>query len=309
MRRWPRWTPSSTRASPTSSCSPPTPGVFYSDDGAIFRAMQQTAKNGGLIMMHAENGMAIDVVAAQNADAGNTDPYYHGVSRSPVMEGEATNRVIRLAQVAGVPVYIVHLSAREALDEVAPRPRRGAAGLRRDLPAVPVPDARGHGQRLRGRQVRVLAAAAPGRARAGAVEGPRQGRPPGRRRPITARSTSTARRTSARATSARCPTACPGSRTASTCFTPAASSRGTSRRIGGSRSSAPRRHACSGSRAQGRRRRRGRCGPRRLRPRRASTPSAPTTHHMDVDYSCYEGREVTGRRGRRAVTRQGHRGR
>jgi dihydropyrimidinase len=94
------------------------PGVFFSDDGAIFRAMQQTAKNGGLILMHAENGLAIDVVAAQNAEAGNTDPYYHGVSRSPVMEGEATNRVIRLAEVAGVPVYIVHLSAIQALDEV-----------------------------------------------------------------------------------------------------------------------------------------------------------------------------------------------
>jgi dihydropyrimidinase len=94
------------------------PGVFYSDDGAIFRAMQQTAKNGGLIMMHAENGMAIDVVAEQNVAAGNTDPYYHGTSRSPVFEGEATNRVIRLAQVAGVPVYIVHLSAHEALDAV-----------------------------------------------------------------------------------------------------------------------------------------------------------------------------------------------
>jgi dihydropyrimidinase len=94
------------------------PGVFFSDDGAIFRAMQQTAKNGGLILMHAENGLAIDVVAAQNADAGNTDPYYHGTSRSPVMEGEATNRVIRLAQVAGVPVYIVHLSATDALAEV-----------------------------------------------------------------------------------------------------------------------------------------------------------------------------------------------
>jgi dihydropyrimidinase len=94
------------------------PGVFFSDDGAVFRAMQQTAKNGGLILMHAENGLAIDVVVAQNAEAGNTDPYYHGVSRSPVMEGEATNRVIRLAQVAGVPVYIVHLSAIHALDEV-----------------------------------------------------------------------------------------------------------------------------------------------------------------------------------------------
>jgi dihydropyrimidinase len=94
------------------------PGVFYSDDGAIFRAMQQSARNGGLIMMHAENGMAIDVVAAEDVAAGHTDPYYHGTSRSPVFEGEATNRVIRLAQVAGAPVYIVHMSAADALDEL-----------------------------------------------------------------------------------------------------------------------------------------------------------------------------------------------
>ena len=142
------------------------PGVFFSDDGAIFRAMQQTAKNGGLILMHAENGLAIDIVAAQNAEAGNTDPYYHGVSRSPVLEAEATNRVIRLAEVAGVPVYIVHLSARHALDEVRRARDEGLSGLRRDVPAVPVPHPRGHGQRLRGREVRMLAAAAPCRPRA-----------------------------------------------------------------------------------------------------------------------------------------------
>jgi dihydropyrimidinase len=69
-------------------------------------------------MMHAENGLAIDVVAAQHFAVGNTDPYFHGTSRSPVLEGEATNRVIRLAQVAEAPVYIVHLAAREALNEV-----------------------------------------------------------------------------------------------------------------------------------------------------------------------------------------------
>jgi dihydropyrimidinase len=102
------------------------PGVFYSDDGAIFRAMQRTAKNGGLIMMHAENGMAIDVVAADEVAAGHTDPYYHGVARYPIFEGEATNRVIRLAEAAGVPVYIVHLSAREALAEVRAARDRGA---------------------------------------------------------------------------------------------------------------------------------------------------------------------------------------
>src|SRR5215213_5158785 len=94
------------------------PGVFYSPDDHIFRAMQQTGKNGGLIMMHAENGPAIDIVAAQLVEEGKTDPYYHGVARYPILEGEATNRVIRLAQSAKVPVYIVHLSATEALNEV-----------------------------------------------------------------------------------------------------------------------------------------------------------------------------------------------
>src|SRR5450759_3449676 len=62
------------------------PGVQYSPDDHIFRAMQRTAKNGGLIMMHAENGLAIDVVAADEVAAGHTDPYYHGVARYPVFE-------------------------------------------------------------------------------------------------------------------------------------------------------------------------------------------------------------------------------
>ena len=102
------------------------PGVFYSDDGAIFRALQQTAGNGGLIMMHAENGMAIDVVAAQTVAAGTTDPIGHGLARKAIFEGEATNRVIRLAEAAGAPVYIVHLSAREALAEVRAARDRGS---------------------------------------------------------------------------------------------------------------------------------------------------------------------------------------
>jgi dihydropyrimidinase len=110
------------------------PGVFYSDDGAIFRAMQRTAKNGGLIMMHAENGMAIDVVAADEVAAGHTDPYYHGVARYPIFEGEATNRVIRLAEAAGVPVYIVHLSARDALQAVREARDRGAMAFAETCP-------------------------------------------------------------------------------------------------------------------------------------------------------------------------------
>ncbi|MGH2408151.1 MAG: dihydropyrimidinase, partial [Candidatus Limnocylindrales bacterium] len=110
------------------------PGVFYSDDGAIFRAMQRTGRNGGLILMHAENGMAIDVVAAQAFEAGQTDPYFHGVVRYPIFEGEATNRVIRLAEAAGVAVYIVHLSAREALDAVRQARDRGVNAFAETCP-------------------------------------------------------------------------------------------------------------------------------------------------------------------------------
>jgi dihydropyrimidinase len=102
------------------------PGVFLSDDGAIFSAMRRTAENGGLILMHAENGVAIDIVANANAEAGLTDPYYHGVSRMPVFEGECVNRVIRFAEAAEVPVYIVHLSSRDALEEVVRGRDRGA---------------------------------------------------------------------------------------------------------------------------------------------------------------------------------------
>src|SRR5450759_2368498 len=102
------------------------PGVFFSTDDAIFRAMQQTGKNGGLIMAHAENGPVIDTVAAQLVAEGKTDPYYHGIARYPVFEGEATGRVIRLAEAAEVPIYIVHLSARDALNEVRAARDRGS---------------------------------------------------------------------------------------------------------------------------------------------------------------------------------------
>ncbi|WP_433544971.1 dihydropyrimidinase [Streptomyces sp. CA-294286] len=95
------------------------PGVFYSDDGKILRAMQRAAGNGGLIMMHAENGLAIDVLVEQALARGETDPRYHGEVRKALLEAEATHRVIKLAQVAGAPVYVVHVSAREALAEIS----------------------------------------------------------------------------------------------------------------------------------------------------------------------------------------------
>ncbi|GAB2718438.1 dihydropyrimidinase [Kitasatospora kifunensis] len=95
------------------------PGVFYSDDGKILRAMQRCAGNGGLIMMHAENGIAIDVLVAQALAAGHTDPRYHGEVRRELLEAEATHRAIKLAQVAGAPLYVVHVSAASALAELA----------------------------------------------------------------------------------------------------------------------------------------------------------------------------------------------
>ncbi|MGI8695111.1 MAG: dihydropyrimidinase [Mycobacteriales bacterium] len=95
------------------------PGVFYATDAEILRAMQHAADNGALIMMHAENGIAIDVLVGQALARGETAPKYHGISRPPDLEGEATSRAIRLAGVAGAPLYIVHLSCEEALTAVA----------------------------------------------------------------------------------------------------------------------------------------------------------------------------------------------
>ena len=110
------------------------PGVNFSPDDHIFRAMQRTRQNGGLIMMHAENGPVIDVIAAGLVAAGTTDPIWHGLARYAILEGEATNRVIRLAEAAGVPVYIVHLSSRDALEAVMAARDRGAMAFAETCP-------------------------------------------------------------------------------------------------------------------------------------------------------------------------------
>ncbi len=102
------------------------PGVFLSDDGQILRAMQQAAGNGGMIMMHAENGLAIDVLAEQAVERGETAPINHGYVRRSELEGEATYRAIQLAKVGAAPLYIVHLSASEALEQVTIARDKGA---------------------------------------------------------------------------------------------------------------------------------------------------------------------------------------
>ena len=110
------------------------PGVNFSPDDHIFRAMQRTRENGGLVMMHAENGPVIDVIAADLVAAGITGPIGHGLARYAILEGEATNRVIRLAEAAGVPVYIVHLSSRDALEAVTAARGRGAMAFAETCP-------------------------------------------------------------------------------------------------------------------------------------------------------------------------------
>ncbi|MEU7144467.1 dihydropyrimidinase [Nocardia sp. NPDC046473] len=95
------------------------PGVFYSTDGQILRAMQSAGDLGALLMMHAENGIAIDVLVEQSIARGDTAPYFHGTSRPWQMEEEATHRAIMLAQLTGAPLYVVHVSAKQALEQIA----------------------------------------------------------------------------------------------------------------------------------------------------------------------------------------------
>jgi len=102
------------------------PGVLYSTDGQIFMAMQKAAENGSTIMMHAENGIVIDVLREQAIAKGQTDPIYHSTTRPPVTESEATHRAISYAELAGAPLYVVHMSAKEAVAEVVLARDRGA---------------------------------------------------------------------------------------------------------------------------------------------------------------------------------------
>ena len=95
------------------------PGVFYSDDAQVLKAMQVSAETGLLTMMHAENGPAIDVLAEQLVAQGKTDPYWHGIAPAWQMEEEATHRAIMLANLTGAPLYVVHVSAKQAVEQLA----------------------------------------------------------------------------------------------------------------------------------------------------------------------------------------------
>src|SRR5690242_18921809 len=93
-------------------------GALMVDDDTLFRTMEVAAETGALVMVHAENGDAIDVLVKQALAAGNTEPKYHALTRPPETEGEATNRAIQLARVAGSPLYVVHVSCAESVEPI-----------------------------------------------------------------------------------------------------------------------------------------------------------------------------------------------
>ena len=110
------------------------PGVFMLDDASIFKAMLRTGQNGGTICMHAENGGVIDVLVQRALAQGHTAPKYHALTRPARAEAEATHRAIALAEIADVPVYIVHLSAAEALEMVTEARDRGLPAFAETCP-------------------------------------------------------------------------------------------------------------------------------------------------------------------------------
>lgn len=92
--------------------------VLQVDDETLFRAMEVAASSGALVMVHAENGDAIDVLVREALGRGDTAPIFHALTRPPELEGEATHRAIQLAHIADCPLYVVHVTCREAVEPI-----------------------------------------------------------------------------------------------------------------------------------------------------------------------------------------------
>src|SRR5271170_5372230 len=110
------------------------PNVLMVDDATIFKALQQTSNNGALICMHAENGSVIDVIVQKALAEGKTAPIHHALTRPTIAEAEAVHRAIVMASIAGVPVYIVHLSSEDALNQVREARDRGLPAFAETCP-------------------------------------------------------------------------------------------------------------------------------------------------------------------------------
>jgi dihydropyrimidinase len=100
-------------------------GAVMVDDETLFKTMRVAADTGSMVMVHAENGDAIDILVKEALAAGNTAPKYHALTRPPETEGEATNRAIQLARVARCPLYVVHVSCTDAIEPIAHAREKG----------------------------------------------------------------------------------------------------------------------------------------------------------------------------------------
>ncbi len=110
------------------------PGVFLADDATIFRAMSAAGERGGLICMHAENGIVINEIIKRFLKDGRTAPKYHALTRPTIAEAEGVHRAIAIAEMAESPVYIVHLSCTDALNKVREARDRGIAAFAETCP-------------------------------------------------------------------------------------------------------------------------------------------------------------------------------
>ena len=271
------------------------PGVFMVDDATIFRAMQRTGEIGALICMHAENGGVIDVLVQQALSKG---PHRAQVPRADAARrgrGRGDEPRDRLAEMADVPVYIVHLSAQRALERGTRGARSRPAGLRRDLPAVPLPARTTIYEEpgFEGAQVRDDPAAARAKGNEPGCGAGCARRPAGglhRPLPVLHEGAEGAR---ARTTSRRSRTACRASRRACTCSGTAACAREISmNRFVEITATAPAKifglYPKKGTIAVG-----ADADIVVFDPEKKQTLSAKTLH-MRVDYTPYEGREVQG---------------
>ncbi len=110
------------------------PGVLYVDDGTLYRAFRKAGDDGTMICMHAENGIVIDEIIKIAKREGKTAPRWHAHTRPTRMEGEGVHRAIAIAEVAGVPVYIVHMSSADALEQVRWARDRGVHAMGETCP-------------------------------------------------------------------------------------------------------------------------------------------------------------------------------
>ena len=110
------------------------PGVFLADDATIFRAMSAAGARGGLICMHAENGIVINEIIKRFLADGRTAPKYHALTRPTIAEAEGVHRAIAIAEMAESPVYIVHLSCTDALNQVRQARDRGVQAFAETCP-------------------------------------------------------------------------------------------------------------------------------------------------------------------------------